>query len=236
MISVMPFFRSECHRVNWRKYADVVVANIDILHSVSAGLVRCVNIYGIHHIVQHSRCQLLQMPILLRLVDKLIYAFHLVFMILYFIFKCCYLLSQFFLFFLVALGQHLEASLVYGSVHHILIAALEQLVQIVKTDFRALQGSLFSGQFSSCLGGFLRTQRLAKSFFIVSYAEDDQPQVLKHTFLQYHGSDEMCVTDFLCTVRGKIGKSASALFDGDALTQKQSRKFIKSSSGIKCFA
>ena len=65
------------------------------------------NIYGVHHIVQHGRCQLLQVQLFLCLSDKSINILRLIFLILYFVFEHFNLDSQVSLFPLVIIRQHI---------------------------------------------------------------------------------------------------------------------------------
>ena len=52
------------------EHAEIVVADRHILYSLSVGLVRCMNIYGVDRIVQNSGCQLLQKQVFLCLSNK----------------------------------------------------------------------------------------------------------------------------------------------------------------------
>ena len=59
------------------------------------------NIYGFYHIVQNLRCQLFQVQVLLRQSNEYIDTLHMIFLVLYFVFKHFNLGSQFFLLLLI---------------------------------------------------------------------------------------------------------------------------------------
>ena len=100
------------------------------------------NIYGIYHIVQNFRCQLLQVQVFLCLSDKPVNILRLIFLILYFVFKHFNLGSQVCLLLLIIVRQHLKTSFGQFTIDHILMSTLKQSVQFRQTVFNFLQSSL----------------------------------------------------------------------------------------------
>ena len=180
----------------------MIIADVHILHSVSAGLVWCVNIYSFQHIVQDLGCQLFQIQVFLRQSNECIDTLHMIFLILYFIFKHFNLDSQFFLLLLIIIRQHLKTSFGQFSIDHILINTLEQSVQFSQTVFRFLQGSLFGRKLFLCFLTSLCVQCSAERILIISNTLDYQLHVLNGTFFQYHSTNEVGVADFLALFTG----------------------------------
>lgn len=83
------------------------------------------DIYGLHHIVQHIGSQLFQIQMLLCHSDKPINILHMIFLILYFVFEHFNLGSQFSLLLLIIIRQHLKTSFGQFPVDHILVNTLE---------------------------------------------------------------------------------------------------------------
>ncbi len=160
------------------------------------------NIYGVHHIVQHRRCQLLQVQVFLCLSDKSINILRLIFLILYFVFEHFNLDSQVSLFPLVIIRQHLKTSFGQFAVDHVLVNTLKQSVQFSQTIFGFLQGSLFGRKVFLCFLASLCTQRSAERILIIGNTLDHQPHVLKCTFFQHNGSDEVSIADLLALFTG----------------------------------
>ena len=70
-----------------RENADVVVADLDFLHTMAAALVRSMDVYGIYHVVDDSGCQLVEIQILLHLPDEAIHILRLFFLLIDFSFQ-----------------------------------------------------------------------------------------------------------------------------------------------------